>query len=343
MDENEITDLLKRRYQLKMRERENARVVESMGPDKQIGNLLLGLGAGFSSALTKDQSTVKDVLGTYNRDDSKRINALDNDDGLADILSLYKVQQTADLQRQLQEMRDRSALAKQGAADASLDKRLGASDAMLDKRLGASDDMLDKRIKAQNDMLDKSLRAKRAAQGKITATQGMVAGYARRLEQAQADMLSLSDSGYERGDRMEAFSKAVRPEAFETQEQKLQEQAERNFINAVLRRESGASISPAEFDSAAKQYFPRSGDGPEVLAQKQRNRQQVIESFKAEAGRALDQFPKIQDTSPNPRISNAGMTKISNGRETLFLDPKSPTYANDLADAKAEGFKEGGF
>lgn len=334
MDENEIYDLLKRRSQLKMRERENARVGESMGPDKQIGNLLLGLGAGFSSALTKDQSTVKDVLGTYNRDDSKRINALDKDDGLADILSLYKVKQTADLQRQLQEMRDRSALTKQGAADASLDKRLGASDAMLDKRL-----------KAQNDMLDKRLRAQRAggAQGKITATQGLVAGYARRLEQAQADLLSLSDSGYERGSRMEAFSKAVRPEAFETQEQKLQEQAERNFINAVLRRESGAAIAPSEFDNAAKQYFPRSGDGPEVLAQKLRNRQQVIESFKAEAGRALDQFPKIQDTSPNPRISNAGMTKISNGRETVFLDPKSPTYANDLAEAKAEGFKEVGF
>jgi hypothetical protein len=31
-----------------------------------------------------------------------------------------------------------------------------------------------------------------------------------------------------------------------------QEQAERNFINAVLRKESGAAIAPSEFMSAQK-------------------------------------------------------------------------------------------
>lgn len=33
------------------------------------------------------------------------------------------------------------------------------------------------------------------------------------------------------------------------------EQAKTNFVNAVLRRESGAKISDEEFDSAEKQYF----------------------------------------------------------------------------------------
>jgi hypothetical protein len=53
------------------------------------------------------------------------------------------------------------------------------------------------------------------------------------------------------------------------------EQARRDFINAVLRRESGAVISPQEFLNAEKQYFPQPGDEryPEVLAQKRRNRQ----------------------------------------------------------------------
>ena len=51
------------------------------------------------------------------------------------------------------------------------------------------------------------------------------------------------------------------------------DQARRDFINAVLRRESGAAISPSEFANADKQYFPQLGDSKEVLAQKRRNRQ----------------------------------------------------------------------
>jgi hypothetical protein len=51
------------------------------------------------------------------------------------------------------------------------------------------------------------------------------------------------------------------------------EQAQRDFVNAVLRRESGAAISSGEFDSAAKQYFPRVGDSAAVIQQKAQNRQ----------------------------------------------------------------------
>jgi hypothetical protein len=54
------------------------------------------------------------------------------------------------------------------------------------------------------------------------------------------------------------------------------DQAQRDFINAALRRESGAAISAGEFDNARKQYFPQIGDSPEVLAQKQANRALAI-------------------------------------------------------------------
>lgn len=64
------------------------------------------------------------------------------------------------------------------------------------------------------------------------------------------------------------------------------EQAERDFINAVLRRESGAVISDAEFDNARRQYFPQPGDTPEVVEQKRRNRGIVVRSLGHEAGPA---------------------------------------------------------
>jgi len=62
------------------------------------------------------------------------------------------------------------------------------------------------------------------------------------------------------------------------------EQAQRNFINAVLRRESGATIQPSEFDSANQQYFPQPGDSKEVLDQKRANRREAIEGLKRAAG-----------------------------------------------------------
>lgn len=60
------------------------------------------------------------------------------------------------------------------------------------------------------------------------------------------------------------------------------EQAQRDFLNAVLRRESGAVISDSEFDNGAKQYFPRVGDSPAVIKQKADNRQIALRGISEE-------------------------------------------------------------
>jgi hypothetical protein len=62
------------------------------------------------------------------------------------------------------------------------------------------------------------------------------------------------------------------------------DQAQRDFINATLRRESGAAISDGEFANARKQYFPQPGDGDEVLAQKAANRALAITGISRAAG-----------------------------------------------------------
>lgn len=72
------------------------------------------------------------------------------------------------------------------------------------------------------------------------------------------------------------------------------EQAQRDFINAVLRRESGAVIADSEFRNAAKQYFPQPGDSKAVLAQKAANRRTAIEGMKAEFGeQSMPEFDRI--------------------------------------------------
>jgi len=69
------------------------------------------------------------------------------------------------------------------------------------------------------------------------------------------------------------------------------EQAQRDFINAVLRQESGAAIADTEFANAKRQYFPQPGDSVGVIQQKSANRKLAIQGFKLNAGRAAFSAP----------------------------------------------------
>jgi hypothetical protein len=79
-------------------------------------------------------------------------------------------------------------------------------------------------------------------------------------------------------------------------------QAQRDFVNATLRRESGAVISDQEFANAAKQYFPQVGDTPEVIAQKAQNRKIAIGGIQADIPQSSRDLPKqiIQNSTPKP-------------------------------------------
>lgn len=88
------------------------------------------------------------------------------------------------------------------------------------------------------------------------------------------------------------------------------EQAQRDFVNAVLRRESGAAIGKDEFQNASQQYFPQPGDSAAVRRQKAINRQTAVEGMKAEFGeQAIPDFDRIVGqarsarTPPNRRSS----------------------------------------
>lgn len=62
------------------------------------------------------------------------------------------------------------------------------------------------------------------------------------------------------------------------------DQAQRDFINATLRRESGAVISEEEFKNARKQYFPAPGDSQAVIKQKLQNRAAAIRGIAGAGG-----------------------------------------------------------
>lgn len=61
-------------------------------------------------------------------------------------------------------------------------------------------------------------------------------------------------------------------------------QAKDEFINAALRRESGAAIQPSEYERFDKIYFVMPGDTLATIKQKQAARQRVVAGFKIAAG-----------------------------------------------------------
>ncbi len=95
-----------------------------------------------------------------------------------------------------------------------------------------------------------------------------------------------------------------------SEKQQKMEQAQRDFVNAVLRQESGASISPSEFDNASKQYFPQFGDSPTVIAQKAKNRAIAIEGMKTQAGSGAAQVKGILEKVPQAKSGSSDIEAL---------------------------------
>ncbi|MBD3844269.1 hypothetical protein IED13_01065 [Bosea sp. SSUT16] len=149
---------------------------------------------------------------------------------------------------------------------------------------------------------------------KTTEGQANAALYADRMKAAD-EILSrpeISESSLSRTQRTLA-GVPVYGNSLVSPQFQMADQAQRDFINAVLRRESGAAISESEFDNARKQYFAQPGDGKDVLAQKARNRQTAIQGIGNAAGptyakRQMQQQPQYREGQ-----------RASNGQQTIVF------------------------
>lgn len=114
------------------------------------------------------------------------------------------------------------------------------------------------------------------------------------------DMPSVVKQGIEGTPLIGSALGAVANTVVASPEQQQVEQAQRDFLNAVLRRESGAVIGESEFASGKKQYFPAVGDSAAVKEQKRRNRELAIQGVLAEVPAA--RRPGANQTTPRSDI-----------------------------------------
>lgn len=168
----------------------------------------------------------------------------------------------------------------------------------------------------------------KAAQGQnaLRPTEGesKAAGFARRMEGAEAKLTNLLTQGFDptstktQANEMLGGDSVIGKltERAKDPQVKQYEQIKNDFISAVLRQESGAAIGKEERRSEEKKYFPQPGDTPEVLEQKTASRAQALASLSVTGGRAMSQIPALP-------IKPAG--KLSSGKlATGKLDTAAP-------------------
>ena len=154
-------------------------------------------------------------------------------------------------------------------------------------------------IAQQNDLTGEVISDPRAqTDGKISGPQRLAAGFAKRTTDSGAIITELGSQF------TGLISKAagIVPQGMKSDDRQRFDQAKRNFLNAVLRRESGAAISPTEFESGDLQYFPQPGDSEAVLQEKQINRETVSMAMQLEAGEA---YTQLQAAVPAPQANES--------------------------------------
>lgn len=122
----------------------------------------------------------------------------------------------------------------------------------------------------------------------FNVSQASAAGYADRMIAADQtlDNPALTTAQTDAGNYALTAATFGAGNFFTSEEWQQADQAQRDFINAILRRESGAVISESEFANARKQYFPQPGDSEAVIAQKAANRKNAINGVVRAAGPA---------------------------------------------------------
>jgi len=158
----------------------------------------------------------------------------------------------------------------------------------------------------------------------LTETQGKATGFASRAGEADQILNTVGQGGEIKPSLIKAGAEAipliggalgtVANIIAPSGPQQQVEQAQRNFVNAILRQESGASISASEFANAQRQYFPQVGDSPEVIKQKAANRQTSINALKVQAGPGMQRMPQQPAATAPMRAKNptTGAEIVSN-------------------------------
>ena len=120
----------------------------------------------------------------------------------------------------------------------------------------------------------------------MTETQSNATAFGMRAVEAQKGLNALESQGFGNPGASSKLMQSTPIVGNYITPEKQQEynQYKRNFISAVLRKESGAAISNTEFANEDAKYFPQPGDSQSVRQQKSAARDLAIKALQVQAG-----------------------------------------------------------
>ncbi len=137
---------------------------------------------------------------------------------------------------------------------------------------------------------------------KFNADQTKAAGFASRLASVNKGLDEIFESGFDvssPGGIKDVLVSGTWANYAASEEGQQYDQFKRDFVNAQLRRESGAAIAEQEFESANKQYFPTPGDSAKVIEQKKKARNAAFKNMRNDSSGAYNYFQKQEKKQTN--------------------------------------------
>lgn len=121
---------------------------------------------------------------------------------------------------------------------------------------------------------------------------GKSAQFADRMNSADKTLTALENAG------VSPEGVFVARTGFGSEGERKFRQAKREFLNAVLRQESGAVIGPTEFESGDQQYFPQPGDNMAVIEQKRAARRRAAQGLMNSSQGAYEEWYGAPEQAP---------------------------------------------
>lgn len=172
---------------------------------------------------------------------------------------------------------------------------------------------------------------------KPTAEEQRAASYGDRALEAHRNVIALEDKGFTPGFWNKVGDALPFGMGNYLQSEDLQKyrQGVSQFAQAILRKESGAAISPTEYEMTDKTYFPQPGDSKTVIEQKRTARESIITQLQEE-GKQTGRHPtRRQQTSQAP----TGGKVVSRAALHAEADRRGVPREQAEQQAKAKGYE----
>lgn len=160
---------------------------------------------------------------------------------------------------------------------------------------------------------------------KTTEGEKSSAGFLSRMRNAEQTLSNLSEQ------TRSITSLLVGGSNFESlvlsEDQQMVLQAQRDWVRAKLRKESGAVIGDDEMAEEVRTYFPLPGDGPATVEQKRLARNEAVRQFEIMSGNALSQAPAAPPATTQQPAAATTATQTPVATTPPTTAPQQPVTA----------------